>query len=121
VQSGFVLSGDATTMPPSAPDAHAPLAPMLHSKSDSAIGLSVAMNESTERFKISASRSLTRLGSGKQNTVCKATVPASMREPREYMMGWVVREVRLRALKDERKGKASILTLYQEWRGSVRG
>jgi len=38
-------------------------------------------------------------------------------------MGWVTREVRLRLLlrplKDERNGRASILTLYQQWRGSL--
>jgi len=51
-----------------------------------AIGLSVARNESTERFKISASRSLTRLGSGRESTAWIARLPASRRELRGYMM-----------------------------------
>jgi hypothetical protein len=52
----------------------------------SAIGLSVARKESTERFKISASRSLTRLGSGRESTARTAKLPTSRRELRGYMM-----------------------------------
>lgn len=68
LQLGLVLSGLATTIPELAPDAQAPAEPMLHNISARAIGDSVAIQVSTERFKSSASRSLTRLGSGSEKT-----------------------------------------------------
>lgn len=90
---------------------------MLHSRLARAIGLSEAMKESTERFKISASRSLTRLGSGSENTVCSAMLPANRKVVKEYMMGSTAKEVRLKLLRtlrdEEKKGTAAILTLYQ--------
>jgi len=51
-----------------------------------AIGLSVAIKESTERFKISASRSLTLLGSGRERTAWMARLPITNRELRGYIM-----------------------------------
>lgn len=47
LQLGFVLSGLARTSPDAVPGAQAPWEPMLQSISRRAIGLSVAMNEST--------------------------------------------------------------------------
>lgn len=88
-QSGLDLSGLATTIPEAAPDAQDPAEPMLHRMPAKAMGLSVAMNESTERFRISASRCLTRLGSGMASTACRARLPARKRELKEYMMGWM--------------------------------
>jgi hypothetical protein len=45
-------------------------------------------------------------------------LPANRRVDKEYMMGSTAKEVRLKLLmalkEDERKGKAAILTLYQE-------
>ncbi len=87
LQSGLVLSGLAITIPELAPEAHAPADPMLHNRSVKAMGLSVAMNESTERFKSSASRSLTRLGSGQDKTAWMARPPTSRREVKECMIG----------------------------------
>ena len=87
VQSGFVLSGEAMTIPESALDAQEPAEPILHKRSLRAIGLSVAMKESTERFRSSASRCLTLLGSGNAKTACKARVPKMRREGKACMIG----------------------------------
>ncbi len=118
VQSGLVLSGLAITIPELAPEAQAPAAPILHSRSFNAIGLSVAMNESTERFMISASRCLTRLGSGRAKTTCKARLPIARKELKEYMMGYATVEVRLKLLKGMREEKdearQSMAILYQD-------
>ena len=118
-QSGWTLSGEAITIPELAPDAHAPADPMLQSKSLRATGLSVAMNESTDRFKISASRSLTRLGSGRQRTAWMARPPTTQREAKEYMTGWAMIVVRLKGaegMREETKveEKRSIVTFISE-------
>jgi hypothetical protein len=60
------------------------------------MGLSVAIKESTERFKSSASRSFTRLGSGRPKTTCRARLPTIRRDEREYMMGSDTTEDRLK-------------------------
>jgi len=60
LQSGLVLSGDAMTRPEAAPGTQAPVEPILQSKSRRAMGLSVAINVSTDRFRISSRT--TRLG-----------------------------------------------------------
>jgi hypothetical protein len=88
-QSGFVLSGLAMTIPESAPEAQLPAAPILHSKFVNAIGLSVAMKESTERFSKAASRSWTRLGPGSERTVWIARLPTIARDAKAYMIGRV--------------------------------
>ncbi len=85
-------------MPELAPDAHAPAAPMLHNKSVRAMGLSVAMKVSSERFMSSASRSLTRLGSGRDKTAWTARLPTMRREVKVYMTGWYNVQVRLKEL-----------------------
>lgn len=92
------MSGLAITIPELAPAAHDPADPMLHNKSANAMGLSFAMNESTERFRISASRCLILLGSGNANTACKAKPPKTKIEPKEYMMGWATLEMRVELL-----------------------
>lgn len=87
LQSGFVRSGLATTSPEPAPEAQAPVEPILHSRSVNAIGDSVAMNESTERFNNSASRSwMTLLGSGRPSTFCRARLVTKRRSVNELMV-----------------------------------
>jgi hypothetical protein len=86
-QSGFTRSGLATTTPELAPATHSPADPILHSKSASAIGVSVSMNESTERFRSWASRSLTPLPrSGRPMAVCKARPLTNRRDVKECMV-----------------------------------
>ena len=85
-------------MPELAPEAHAPADPILHNRSASAIGLSVAMKESTERFNSSASRCLTLLGSGNAKTVCKARAPKPRKETKECMTGCATVEMRVELL-----------------------
>ena len=100
------MSGLATTIPLLAPEAHAPAEPMLHNMSANAIGLSVAIKESTERFKSSASRCSTLLGFGKANTVCRARPPANRIVLKEYMTGCATAEMRVELLdgiRDEKK------------------
>jgi hypothetical protein len=50
------------------------------------MGLSVAMNESTDLFKITASR-LIRAASGRPRTAWVATAPRSRRDEKARMMG----------------------------------
>jgi hypothetical protein len=91
LQSGFVLSGLAITIPELDPGTHAPVEPMLQSKSVSAIGDSVATKESTERFNSSASRAFkVLLGPGKPRTVCKTRLLITKKDVSEFMATKVI-------------------------------
>jgi hypothetical protein len=82
-----VLSGLAIAIHELAPGTHAPVEPMLQSKSVSAIGDSVAMKESTERFNSSASRAFkVLLGPGRPRTVCKTRLLMTKRDVIEFMV-----------------------------------
>jgi hypothetical protein len=74
--------------------------------SANAIGLSVVMKESTERFTSSASRCSTLLGFGKAKAVCRARPPANRKVLKEYMIGCATAEMRVELLdgmNDEKK------------------
>ena len=100
-------SGLAITIPELAPETQAPAEPMLHRRSVKAMGDSVAMNESTDRFNNCASRSWrTLLGPGKPSTVCKARLLMTKKAVTEFIAQWVI-DVRLKLLKgtgDEKMG-----------------
>ena len=106
-------------MPESAPAAHAPADPMLHNKSVNAIGLSVAMKESTERFRSSASRCSTLLGFGNANAACRARLLTSRKEPKEYMIGYATVEMRVELMEgmseeQQVEWRRSMAILYQQ-------
>lgn len=60
-----------------------------------AIGLSVAMNVSTERFRSSASRCSTLVGFENPKAEWKARPPTNRKELKEHMMGCATAEMKL--------------------------
>ncbi len=80
LQSGLDLEGLAITAPEAAPDAAQPLAPMLQSSLLQAMGVSVWMNESTDRLRMAPSRFTRRVASGRPMTAWTAQVPRTRSE-----------------------------------------
>jgi len=79
------------------------------------MGLSVAIKESTERFRSSASRCFTRVGLAK--TACRARLLTINTEVKEYITGGGIKDVRLKRSKEMREekkvvGRASMAILY---------
>lgn len=83
------------TRPDAAPVTHAPVEPILHRRLVKAIGLSLARNESTERFLMSESCATPP---GRANMGCTARVLA--RRSEKDCMSRVVKVVRLKKLLD---------------------